>query len=295
MIKKPRLTTLGGVFHTPSSRILGNHNKAPSPVSDLFNNGEKGYYYDPSDLNTLFQDPQGRINVSTQNQNVSLVLDKKKGIKLTSTTVADQSFNNSASWFNTDVWVVGNGVASGVNVSKGLYQGNRINVGKLYRATLTVDLISGALNLPYDGYSANSAQVTASGTYTRYFFGTLTNFYAAFGVNFTGSISNLNIVEVEGNHAYQSVLALQPTYQTLPNRISYGVGTKLSTTLTEILTGCTVVRAILNVGTQILTNQTVSTLVEDTTNHCGLLVINRALTPTETSAITTLFNTKAGV
>jgi len=295
VIKKPRLTTLGGVFHTPSSRILGNPNKAPSPVSDLFNNGEKGYYYDPSDLNTLFQDPQGRINVSTQNQNVSLVLDKKKGIKLTSTTVADQSFNNSASWFNTDVWVVGNGVASGVNVSKGLYQGNRINVGKLYRATLTVDLISGALNLPYDGYSANSAQVTASGTYTRYFFGTLTNFYAAFGVNFTGSISNLNIVEVEGNHAYQSVLALQPTYQTLPNRISYGVGTKLSTTLTEILTGCTVVRVIPNVGTQILTNQTVSTLVEDTTNHCGLLVINRALTPTETSAITTLFNTKAGV
>jgi len=295
VIKKPRLTNLGGVFHTPSSRILGNPNKAPSPVSDLFNNGEKGYYYDPSDLNTLFQDPQGRINVSTQNQNVSLVLDKKKGIKLTSTTVADQSFNNSASWFNTDVWVVGNGVASGVNVSKGLYQGNRINVGKLYRATLTVDLISGALNLPYDGYSANSAQVTASGTYTRYFFGTLTNFYAAFGVNFTGSISNLNIVEVEGNHAYQSVLALQPTYQTLPNRISYGVGTKLSTTLTEILTGCTVVRVIPNVGTQILTNQTVSTLVEDTTNHCGLLVINRALTPTETSAITTLFNTKAGV
>lgn len=295
MIKVPILTTLGGVIHSRTTRVIGGASASKSVVNNLFNNGEKGFFYDPLNLGSLLQDIFGRLPVTLPNQNISLILDTKKGINFNTTTVADLGFNDSASWFNTDVWTVGNGVASGVGVNKGLYQGNKIVAGKLYKATLTVDLISGALNLPYDGYPSNSSQITTSGTYTRYFFGTLTNFYAAFGVNFTGSISNLNIVEVDGNHAYQSVLALQPTYQITPKRVSYGVGTKLATTLTEVLTGCTIVRAIPNVGTQILTNQVLNTLVEDTTNHCGFLAINRALTPTETTAITLEFNKRAGV
>ena len=37
---------------------------------------------------------------------------------------------------------------------------------------------------------------------------------------------------------------------------------------------------------QILTGQTVGTTFSDTTDHAGLVIINRALTPSETTALT---------
>lgn len=82
----------------------------------------------------------------------------------------------------------------------------------------------------------------------------------------------------------------------ISNAISFDTtDDKLTTTLPAQLTGCTVVRAVPNVGTQILTNQTISTTHNDNADHCGLIVINRALTATETAQITKLFNKAAGV
>ena len=45
-------------------------------VSALFMNSERGVYYDPSDLNTLFQDAAGTVPVTAPGQPVGLVLDK---------------------------------------------------------------------------------------------------------------------------------------------------------------------------------------------------------------------------
>ena len=101
----------------------------------------------------------------------------------------------------------------------------------------------------------------------------------------TGSVSftNVSIKEVLG-------------YLTDQNYIEYdGVDDKLITNLPAQLTGCTVIRSVPNVGTQILTGQTIPATYEDNTDHCGLIVINRALTPSETSAITSEFNKRAGV
>ena len=47
----------------------------PSPLS-LFKNGEQGWWYDPSDLSTLFQDSAGTMPVTADNQPVRLMLDK---------------------------------------------------------------------------------------------------------------------------------------------------------------------------------------------------------------------------
>ena len=81
-----------------------------------------------------------------------------------------------------------------------------------------------------------------------------------------------------------------------PRRIDFDtVDDKLITNLPTQLTGCTVIRSVPNVGTQILTGQTIPATYEDSTDHCGLIVINRALTPSETSAITAEFNKRAGV
>ena len=289
--------SLGGLFRTKTSRMIGIYlDNSPFIIQDLFLDGEDGFYYDPYELDTTFQEYFGRNSITASGQDVGLLLDEKDGLSLSDTTILDQEFNGSPAWYNTDAWTVKDGKASAVGVSKGLYQGNKIVAGRLYRATITVDLISGSLRLPYDGYSSNSVQVNTSGTYTRYFFGTLTNFYAAFGINFTGSVSNLSIVEVNGHHAHQSDIALQPTIQLAPNKIVYdAVNDKLITKLPTQLTGCTVVRAIPNVGTQILTNQTIPTTYEDSTTYSALLVINRELTIDEVSKVTAVFNTKAGI
>ena len=99
-----------------------------------------------------------------------------------------------------------------------------------------------------------------------------------------------------GNHAYQTTSVARPILQNTPHRIDFGaVFDKLITKLSAQLTGCTVIRSVPNVGTQILTGQTIHATSVDKKDHCSLIVINRALTPSETSAITSEFNKRAGV
>ena len=133
----------------------------------------------------------------------------------------------------------------------------------------------------------------------RYFVATATDLYV--GVTFAKSeqtvvLSGLTIKELAGNHAYQATPSLRGILRDVPRRIDYdGVDDKLTVNLPSQLTGCTVIRADPNVGTQILTNQTIATQYDDSTDHCGLIVINRALTQTETAQITQIFNRLAGV
>ena len=99
-----------------------------------------------------------------------------------------------------------------------------------------------------------------------------------------------------GNHATQTASLARPILRDTPRRIDFDVlYDKLITKLPAQLTGCTVIRSVPNVGTQILTGQTIPVTYKDDTDHCGLLVINRALTPSETSIITSEFNKRAGV
>ncbi|MGO5535729.1 hypothetical protein PGK06_010985 [Acinetobacter baumannii] len=113
---------------------------------------------------------------------------------------------------------------------------------------------------------------------------------------YCGSIKIDSIRKVSGNHAYQTTSAARPILQDAPRRIDFdAIDDKLITNLPAQLTGCTVIRAVPNVGTQILTGQTIPTTYNDNTDHCGLIVINRVLTPSETSAITAEFNKRAGV
>lgn len=293
MIQTPESAIIGGgLMWSPGVAFIGRKSSAADDlINSLFSNGEKGTYYDPTDLSTLFQDNFGSIPITGGGQSVGLFLDKKNGPALLDSGVSDQELNNSGAWFNTNTWAVAGGAASAVNVSNGLYQGNRIQAGKLYKATVTVDLISGQLYLPYDGYSANSLKVTQSGTYTRYFFGTLSNFYAAFGVAFTGSIRDLSVVQVSGNHAYQSTALSQPKFQESPSRVVYdGLDDQLITQFGEILTGCTVARAVPGIGAVFLTGQVIPATYVDSLSHAGLMIINRALTLSETTLLTQLLN-----
>lgn len=59
--------------------------------SDLFNNGENGGWYDPSDLSTLWQDTAGTTAVTTSGQSVARIDDKSgSGHHLTQATAASR-------------------------------------------------------------------------------------------------------------------------------------------------------------------------------------------------------------
>ena len=154
-------------------------------MKSLFSNGEQGFFYDPNDLSTMFQNSVGTIPVTGVGQPVGLLLDKSKGV---------------------------------------------------------------------------------------------------------------SVKELAGNHAYQTTSAARPILRNTPRRIDFDLlRDKLITKLPAQLSGCTVVRSVPNVGTKILTGQTIPVTYNDDTDHCGLLVINRALTTSETSAITSEFNKRADV
>lgn len=265
-------------------------------IKSLFANNEQGFAYDPNDLTTMFQDAAGTVPVTGVGRTVGLMLDKSKGLVRSVELLADTSFDNPAYWTVGSGWVISGGLATATNASSGIQAAYLLTVGKWYEASITITCTAGELNLPYDGLGLNITSVSVTGTYKRLFRATRQTFYACFGSDFSGTIDNISLKEILGNHTFQTTSSMRPLLVASPQRLDYDTADdKLITTLPAQLTGCTVVRAVPNVGTQILTNQTIPTPYNDNTDNCGLIVINRALTTTETSQITKLFDKAAGV
>jgi len=79
MIRTPLSTVIGGAFWTPSATIVGGTSKTltfSQIIESLFSNGEQGFFYDPNDLSTMYQDSAGTIPVTAAGQPVGLILDK---------------------------------------------------------------------------------------------------------------------------------------------------------------------------------------------------------------------------
>lgn len=77
MIKTPLSTVIGGAFWTPSATILGGASKTLNQIiKSLFANNEQGFFYDPNDLSTMYQDAAGTVPVTAVGQPVGLIRDK---------------------------------------------------------------------------------------------------------------------------------------------------------------------------------------------------------------------------
>lgn len=395
-------------------------------IKSLFSNNEQGFAYDPNDLSTMYQDATGTVPVTAAGQTVGLMLDKSKGLALGAELLVDSEFNDATKW----VLTAGASVSGGkLNVTASVGGSARQNFALkqagTYKVTLKVDSASGSdytVRL-HNGGSIVSNFVYTSGVGTKSWIITATSPFDALVLQFGGGsgltavFDSLYVVELKGNHAYQTTSASRPIlrqtpilgvnvlpnfdfttwspvgagtttstnsfsvvdgaggirlgvvfevgktykikvkftttatnlllvnassgatpviasssggivdtiytatnsflylrtgngvttvseleikevtgYRTNQNYIKYdGVDDKLITNLPTALTNCTVVRSVPNVGTQILTGQTIPATYEDNKDHCGLIVINRALNATETSQITKLFDKAAGV
>lgn len=267
-------------------------------MKKLFANGEQGFYYDPNDLSTMFQDAAENIPVTGAGQPVGLLLDKSKKLSLTPIPLppfeAWMKSSRVTGWDDTSFTVSGTGgVGSGIIL--GIGKVVDLEVHYTYEGDLGTEIVI------FNSSSASAASkivasTARSGVLKATFISTSGGIYLSLRGAGKVTIHSMRAGYLEGNHAYQSTSAARPILQNNPRRIDFdAVDDKLITNLPAQLTGCTVVRSVPNVGTQILTGQTIPAPYEDNTDHCGLIVINRALTPSETSAMTAEFNKRAGV
>lgn len=288
-----------------------------SLIRKLFANNEQGFAYDPNDLTTLYQDAAGTVPVTGAGQPVGLILDKSRNLGLGGELVKNGDFSNGlTNWVagtnasmtisNGELEITTNGTQV-TTVNNSVYQSVPEHfAGKRYSVEFDATYVSGG-NLSVGIQNQAAIIVTSAqnaGQKKRYVCrvsdvttnsSRVVTFASQEGVS-VWRIDNVSVKQVLGNHSYQAQSAMRPLLAASPQRLDYDtVDDKLITTLTAQLTGCTVVRSVPNVGTQILTGQTIPATYEDNKDHCGLIVINRALTATETSQITRLFNKAAGV
>lgn len=308
MIKTPLSTVIGGAFWTPGATVINGAKLSFEIVmKKLFANGEQGFWYDPSDMGTMFQDAAGTTPVTAVGQPVGLLLDKSKGLALGPELITNGNFSDSSNWFVTNaddthfVDFTADGArfysASNTPIMQ-LRPSATLVPGKWYKIEVTTSgNIIGAIKS--DSFMPGNLVLsgTQAGTYVTY---AQARGSALFILRNSAvvdlTIKSMSVKELKGNHAYQTTSAARPILQNAPRRIDFDtVDDKLITNLPAQLTGCTVVRSVPGVGVQLLTNQTIPATYEDNKDHCGLIVINRALTPSETSAIAAEFNKRAGV
>lgn len=313
------------------SVLAGQLNTLASIIKSLFANNEQGFAYDPNDLSTLYQDATGVIPVTAAGQPVGLMKDKsgrnnhayqsvsasrpilQQVAILGENLISDGTFTNGSGALpyivrGTAQWVDGRLRLTTTTVVSGNYNygvcAASIDplITKSGKYLLSMDVTARsvantthAIHLTASMDQNSSVRTTASSGLTKT--GTISYIVDMVGgecitiVTLGGvatigdywEIDNISVKEVTGYRTNQNYLKFD------------GVDDNLITTLPTQLTGCTVVRSVPNVGTQILTGQTIPTPYNDNVDNCGLIVINRALTASETSQITKLFNKAAGV
>lgn len=225
MLAQPNFGRLGAVGY----RSLA------AAVRALFANNEQGAWYDPQDygtsgtdgVGTLYQDFAGQTPVTAVEQPVGLMLDKRRSKYSTigSELVTNGSFATDTDWTKAAGVTISGGVAnfSAVSSSSALYQNlTGIAVGNSYVVTYTVTISAGSMQTQINGNTAAPSR-SVSGTYTDILHvPAATNKNFIFVVNaFTGTIDNVSVKRLDGNHAYQSTSAARPTLRARYTLLTY--------------------------------------------------------------------------
>ena len=298
-------------------RVGGGLKTLAQLVAGLFKNGEQGFWLDPSDFSTMYQDAAGTIPVTAIEQPVGLILDKRLGLVRGPELVVDQYPDNPGSWFvgaNTSVSVVASQtrfVAGGVaiaTINNWFGIKGAATAGSVYEISFDATWVSGGNLSVGSGYTQWPFFTPAQnqGVKQRYILTIRTQYAILEGrACFSGEagavwdIDNVSCREIPGNHFAQPTSTARPLLKF--DGTNYylqfdGVDDSLATTFGAALGGsCTVARSVPSTGAQILTGQTIGTTFTETTTSCGVIVIDRALTAPETATVTAYLNGKAGV
>jgi len=212
-------------------------------IRALFSSGEQGWWYDPSDLSTLYQDAAGTTPVTAMEQPIGLMLDKRLGLVLEADLVTNGDFVTDTWWTKGPACTISGGSANFAGSFGYVLYRNSVSgvaVGGLYEVTFTVtNYVSGSIR-PYLGTTPTfGTSVSANGTYTARFGPTVGS---EIGFNstsaFTGSIDNVSIKALAGNHRFQSTSANRPVVSARVNLLTKteqfdaAAWTKTATTVT---------------------------------------------------------------
>lgn len=210
---------LGPILALQNTRIEGSDPNIPIMRVRRVNNGDEVdiYDFDTDDPRKYKTSPDGAFETNEANlyptEQFFLVIWYDQSQGLGSEEALNGTFDTDTDWILNTGWSISGGKNNATNTSTKTLQQNVLTNGKYYVMSVDVDVISGSV-VPqtYKGVYSNIIDpITSSGTYQFVFKAdiTLNSIYFG-GSSFTGSIDNVSIKEIQGNHAVQTVQASQP-------------------------------------------------------------------------------------
>jgi hypothetical protein len=215
--------------------------------TDVFSNNQKGAFYCPSYVKTLFQDAVQNTPVTADGDPTGLTLDKSRGLKLGPELVLNGSVEDGTNWT-----AVSNGKLVDITTNGKLkleivdplepgipriYQtSTNFVIGRFYKVSANFTLVAadnssssfGFIFAGKDfGYDVDMA--SQNGTYTAIVQATSTtaDLFYLYARRYAGGtagdfveVDNISVRELYGTHAAQSVSAARPTYNANPDRLS---------------------------------------------------------------------------
>lgn len=227
------------------------------------------------------------------------MLDKSQGLVLGPELVTNGTFDTDTGWTKGTGWSISGGVATYNGVGgNDLTQSFTLDADKFYKVTLNITSYnSGSVRLRWGGFTGPFL----SGTGSKTVIGVSTSGSSTFMLDpaaFDGSIDNVSVKALPGFHATQSTSSFRPVVDEPPTFfINFdGVDDFHRTVFPDLGTDVTIAHAVPGVGASILTGQTIGAGNYDySTDHAGLVIVDRALTAAETTSLTAYLNAKAGV
>lgn len=227
-------TTISGA--TIINQLTGFDAIAPNV---LFDAGEQGAWFDPSDLSTMYSVIGGPINtpIAGVENTVALILDKRN--PSWTTTGSELVSNPGPGFVNTTGWSAYAGGSAAVSSGKlrvttnnafsGVQTSIATTVGKVYKISATAALVSGTGGLRL--YKSDDTGVTvnwiSSGapatTVSSFFVATATTTYITLESNLASTVYDWDFVsvkEVAGNHATQATAGNRPTLSARVNLLT---------------------------------------------------------------------------
>ena len=173
--------------------------------SKLFTGSTNGAWYDPSDFSTMFQDAAGTTPVTAVGQPVGLMLDKSKGLVLGPELVTNGTFDTDSGWAKGAGWTISGGAANASAASSDIYQSNvaLADTKKAYVVEIVIsNYVSGTVRVALLGRNSGFVSGNGKKTFIAAAGGNTDRFLYITGSSFTGSIDNISVRELPGNHAY---------------------------------------------------------------------------------------------
>lgn len=182
------------------------------------------YLADVQSQPLLFQDSTGATPVTAVEQPVGLILDKRKGLVLGPELVTNGDFATDTVWDKLTGWAISGGVAThSGGVTGVIRQTVSITAGKWYKLTVTVSgRTASQLNIQL-GSGSTQRVIDANGTYDVYLLAGASDSYLSFNAvtTFDGSIDNVTLKLLDGNHAYQTGSTARPVLRARYNLLTY--------------------------------------------------------------------------